>query len=114
MNDYIYSSPLVRYGVEVLLCLVVDVVAPFREPALELARDAAAAPALPLRSLGLGRRQRNYLTIFDRRATLLPLDFLHDLDRVLPENSTYFVNGQCQSFDISTAYTGRFVGLRSI
>ena len=57
MNDYIYISPLVRYGGEVLPCLVVDVVAPFREPALELARDAAAAPALPLRSLGLGRRQ---------------------------------------------------------
>ena len=74
-----------------LPCPVVDGVAPFREPALELSRDAATAPVLLLRSPGLGRFRvnDNDFPIFDRRTTLLLLEFLHDLDRVSPESAYY-------------------------
>ena len=84
-------SPLVRHGIEVLPCPVVDGVAPFRDNFGELSRYAATAPVLLLRSPGLGRIRVdvNDFTIFDRRTTLLLLEFLHDLDGVSPESAYY-------------------------
>ena len=72
----VWFLPLVGDGVEVLPRPVVECAAHLGEPALELAGEAAAAPA-PRR----GRGRLADLSILD----FVPLDLLHDLDRVFPE-----------------------------
>ena len=78
----VWFLPLVGDGVEVLPRPVVECAAHLGEPALELAGEAAAAPA-PRR--GRGRLEDLSILEFIRRGGLLLLNLLHDLDRVLPE-----------------------------
>ena len=83
----VWFLPLVGDGVEVLPRPVVEGAAHLGEPALELAGEAAAAPA-PRRARG--RLADLAILDFVSRGGLLLLNLLHDLDRVFPEKQCNF------------------------